>query len=58
MAFVSARTLKGFHYSPLKLREYLAAGKQAFAPNAGEIPSLFKDELHLKLFEPGDEKVF
>lgn len=56
MALVSACTSEGFHYSPLKLREYLAAGKPVLAPNAGEIPGLFKDETHLKLFQPGNLK--
>jgi glycosyltransferase involved in cell wall biosynthesis len=41
IAIVSARSSEGFHYSPLKLREYLAAGKATLAPRAGEIPSLF-----------------
>lgn len=53
MAVVSARSSEGFHYSPLKLREYMAAGKPVLAPNAGEIPKLFQDEVHLKLFETG-----
>lgn len=54
VAVVSARSSEGFHYSPLKLREYLAAGKPVLAPNAGEIPILFQNEVHLKLFEAGE----
>lgn len=54
MAVVSAREATGFHYSPLKLREYMAAGKAVLAPDAGEIPYTFKDEVHLKLFRAGD----
>lgn len=56
MAIVSADSASDFHYSPLKLREYLAGGKAVLAPNAGEIPLLFKNNYHLKLFEPGNIK--
>ena len=54
IAVVSAKNVAEFHYSPLKLREYLAAGKPVLAPNAGEIPNIFGNEEHLKLFEAGD----
>lgn len=54
MAVVSARESEGFHYSPLKLREYMAAGKAVLAPDAGEIPYTFRDEVHIKLFRAGD----
>jgi glycosyltransferase involved in cell wall biosynthesis len=53
VAVVSARSAEGFHYSPLKLREYLAAGKAVLAPNAGEISQLFSDNQHLKLYQAG-----
>lgn len=56
MAIVSAKSAKGFHYSPLKLREYLAAGKAVLAPDAGEIPHIFQNEVHLKLFQAGEVK--
>lgn len=54
IALVSARSAAGFHYSPLKLREYLAGGKPVLAPRAGEIPQMFTDNFHLKLYEAGD----
>ncbi len=54
IAVVSTRSKKGFHYSPLKLREYMAAGSAVLAPNAGEIPLIFKDEENVKLFNPGN----
>lgn len=54
IAIVSARTADGFHYSPLKLREYLAAGKATLAPRAGEIPQVFSDGQHLLLYEVGN----
>lgn len=54
VAIVSAKNSEGFHYSPLKLREYLAAGKAVLAPNAGDISRTFQDGTHLKLFEAGN----
>ena len=54
IAIVSARSSEGFHYSPLKLREYLAAGKATLAPRAGEIPSLFKHRETVMLYTAGD----
>lgn len=54
IALVSAKSAAGFHYSPLKLREYLAAGKPVVAPRAGEIEERFVDNVHVKLFNPGD----
>jgi glycosyltransferase involved in cell wall biosynthesis len=37
IGLVSANSASGFHYSPLKLREYLAMGKAVIAPRAGDI---------------------
>jgi glycosyltransferase involved in cell wall biosynthesis len=54
MAIVSARSAEDFHYSPLKLREYMAAGKPVLAPKAGEITSTFKEGENIKLFDAGD----
>ncbi|MFD1003008.1 glycosyltransferase family 4 protein [Ohtaekwangia kribbensis] len=54
IAIVSARSADDFHYSPLKLREYLAAGKPTLAPQAGEIPVMFSDNNHLLLYKVGD----
>lgn len=54
IAIVSARAAKGFHYSPLKLREYKATGKAVIAPNAGELPELFTDGKDLLLYETGN----
>lgn len=53
VAVVSTRSKDGFHYSPLKLREFMAAGKAVLAPNAGEIPFTFQDEENVKLFTAG-----
>ncbi|SKC82961.1 glycosyltransferase family 4 protein [Ohtaekwangia koreensis] len=54
IAIVSARSSEGFHYSPLKLREYLAAGKATLAPRAGEIPSLFMHGETVMLYTAGE----
>lgn len=54
IAVLSARKTSEFHYSPMKLREYLKAGKATLAPNAGEIPKIFLDDVHLKLYDVGD----
>jgi len=54
VAVVSARADAGFHYSPLKLREYLACGLAVLAPRVGEIPGFVTDGVHALLYEPGD----
>jgi len=53
-AVLSAARNTEFHYSPLKLREYLAAGKPTLAPEVGEIPIHFKHGQHLHLFDLND----
>lgn len=54
IALVSAESKSDFHYSPLKLREYLISKKATIAPDAGEIPTLFENGKHLVLYEPGN----
>ena len=54
IALVLAERGKPFHYSPLKLSEYLAAGVAVVAPDAGEIPMRFRAPDELLLFTPGD----
>jgi glycosyltransferase involved in cell wall biosynthesis len=54
IALVSASSADGFHYSPLKLREYLAVGKAVIAPRAGDIPILFVDGHDLLLYQAGN----
>jgi glycosyltransferase involved in cell wall biosynthesis len=56
IAVVSTGVAADFHYSPLKLREYLAAGCAVVAPRAGEIPSRFKEDSEILLYTPGDEE--
>jgi glycosyltransferase involved in cell wall biosynthesis len=54
VAVVSALPNSGFHYSPLKLREYLSCGRPVVAPRIGELPRLANDGVALLLYEPGD----
>lgn len=54
ISLVSARSAEGFHYSPLKLREYMAAGKAVVAPRAGDLPDIFTDGEDLLLYEAGN----
>lgn len=54
IALVSAKSDEGFHYSPLKLREYLAAGKAVIAPRAGNLPKLFQDLRDLSFYTAGN----
>jgi glycosyltransferase involved in cell wall biosynthesis len=57
-AVVTARAGQSFHYSPLKMREYLAAGVPVIAPRIGEIPRTVADGLDALLYEPGDRSNF
>lgn len=43
-----------FHYSPLKLREYLAASLPVLAPNVGEPARLLSDGRDAMLYPPGE----
>ena len=52
IALVSSNSSEGFHYSPLKLREYLACGKACIAPMAGDLPNLFKDNEEVVFYNP------
>ena len=54
ISLVSARSSEGFHYSPLKLREYMAVGKAVIAPNAGDLPRIFKDGSDVLFYEAGN----
>jgi glycosyltransferase involved in cell wall biosynthesis len=43
-----------FHYSPLKLAEYLAAGLPVVAPRAGQLAERLTDGVDAVLVDPGD----
>jgi glycosyltransferase involved in cell wall biosynthesis len=53
---VSAPADQAFHYSPQKLREYLAAGKPALAPAIGDVNRTLTDETDGLLYQPGDHQ--
>ncbi len=52
-AFVVAREAESFHYSPLKLREYIMCGKPAILPYAGEMARRFHDGEDCLMYTPG-----
>ena len=54
VAVTSASASDGFHYSPQKLREYLAMARPSIAPRIGEVPTAVTDGEHALLYEPGN----
>ena len=54
VALVLADPTAQFHYSPLKLAEYLAAGVPVVAPRAGALPEQLRDGIDATLVTPGD----
>jgi glycosyltransferase involved in cell wall biosynthesis len=46
--------LEAFYYSPLKLFEYMAAGRAVVASRVGQVAEVVKDGVTGLLFEPGD----
>jgi len=53
-AVVLAQPGADFHYSPLKLAEYLACGVAVIAPRAGGVPAQLADGVDALLVDPGD----
>jgi glycosyltransferase involved in cell wall biosynthesis len=54
VALVLSAVNAPFHYSPLKLAEYLAAGLPVIAPRAGDVPRQLRDGVDAVLVAPGD----
>ncbi|MEW5918580.1 MAG: glycosyltransferase [Gemmatimonadota bacterium] len=54
-AFVTACADDTFHYSPLKLREYMACGKAVIAPRVGEMGRSLRDGVDALLYDQADE---
>jgi glycosyltransferase involved in cell wall biosynthesis len=54
VALVLAMPGAAFHYSPLKLAEYLAAGLPVVAARAGALPEQLSDGIDSVLVTPGD----
>ncbi|GIU83246.1 MAG: hypothetical protein KatS3mg008_0021 [Acidimicrobiales bacterium] len=53
LAVLPARSADEFHYSPLKLREYMAAGLPVVAAEVGETSRVMTDGVDGVLVEPG-----
>lgn len=51
---LTTRPGEPFHYSPLKLREYLASGRPVVAPRIGDIARTLEDGKTALLFDLGD----
>jgi glycosyltransferase involved in cell wall biosynthesis len=45
---------QGFHYSPLKLREYMACGRAVIGPRVGELERVLTDGADGLLVQPGN----
>jgi glycosyltransferase involved in cell wall biosynthesis len=56
VSLVLDRGEQGFHYSPLKLREYMACGRAVIGPRVGELDRLLTDGVDGLLVEPGDSE--
>jgi glycosyltransferase involved in cell wall biosynthesis len=54
VAIITDRGSGSFHYSPLKLREYMSAGKAVIAPRVGEMSRWLTDGEDAVLVESGD----
>jgi glycosyltransferase involved in cell wall biosynthesis len=53
-AVITAPAGQDFHYSPLKLKEYLAMGVPTIAPDVGEMRAVLRDGQDALLYPPGD----
>lgn len=53
VALVTARADEAFHYSPLKMREYMACAKTVVAPRVGEVPGFIEHRRSGLLYDPG-----
>jgi glycosyltransferase involved in cell wall biosynthesis len=54
VTIVTARVGEQFHYSPQKMREYLAVGKAVCAPRIGDVARTVTDGVDALLYEAGD----
>jgi glycosyltransferase involved in cell wall biosynthesis len=55
-AVITARAGQEFHYSPLKMREFLALACALVAPRIGDIARSLRDGTDGLLYEPGDAR--
>lgn len=56
VAMLSDAGLSSFHYSPLKLQEYMACGKPVIAPRTGQVEATLKHGEDAVLVPPGDSR--
>jgi glycosyltransferase involved in cell wall biosynthesis len=54
VAVVASELESGFHYSPIKLREYMASGRAIVAPRVGQVQRTLEDGVDAVLVDPGD----
>jgi glycosyltransferase involved in cell wall biosynthesis len=54
VAVVTARADEAFHYSPLKMREYMSMGRPVVGPRVGEVARVVGEASAGALYEPGD----
>ncbi len=54
VAVLTAHEGQSFHYSPLKLREYMASGLAVVAPRIGELARILEDGTDALLYAAGD----
>ncbi|WP_208028128.1 glycosyltransferase [Rhabdothermincola sediminis] len=54
VAWVLAQPGEAFHYSPHKMREYLACAVPVVAPSIGDVARVMHDGLDAVLYPPGD----
>ncbi|MCB9672540.1 MAG: glycosyltransferase family 4 protein [Alphaproteobacteria bacterium] len=54
IAVILAARGQSFHYSPLKLKEYMAAGRAIVAPAVGEMGRVLRDGVDACLYGPGN----
>jgi glycosyltransferase involved in cell wall biosynthesis len=52
---IPSRSSADFHYSPLKLKEFLASGIAVVAPAVGEMARVLHHDEDVLLYPPGDE---
>ena len=47
-----------FYFSPIKLYEYMAAGRAVVASRVGQVAEIIEDGVNALLYEPGDRAGF
>ncbi len=58
VALILASGEASFHYSPLKLREYMSCGRAVIGPAVGELQRHVEHGKNGVLVDPGDPEAF